>query len=111
MAVISPSRRCKECSPVTSIIGTNIQLKYLVKDRTKNLCLNDQVCPNKCHSRALDLWGVLNAMEELGPSSLSKKFSNGTFTMDIDVDDRHFQDSDLDDQAESYLLKVSTSFF
>ncbi|KAL2488575.1 Uncharacterized protein Fot_41867 [Forsythia ovata] len=37
-------------------------------------------------------------MEEVVPSSFSERFPNGTSTIDIDVDDIYFDDSDLDDK-------------
>ncbi|KAL2471297.1 hypothetical protein Adt_39433 [Abeliophyllum distichum] len=111
MAVTSPDRRGKEGFPATCIIGTRIQIKYFVKEEAKNHCLNDQVCPHKCLSRTSNLRGALDAVEDIEPNSLSEKFLNGTSTIDIDVDDRHFDDSDSGDEAESNLPKVSTAFF
>ncbi|KAL2549599.1 hypothetical protein Fot_11129 [Forsythia ovata] len=58
--------------------------------------------PTDC-TQAKDLMGALDAMEEVGPSSLSEMFSNGTSTMDIGVDDIYFDDSDSHDEAKSYL--------
>ncbi|KAL2512998.1 hypothetical protein Adt_18598 [Abeliophyllum distichum] len=43
-----------------------------------------------------------------GPSSLSEEFTNGTST--IDIDDRHFDDHDSNDEANNHLPKVSTIF-
>ncbi|KAL2526294.1 hypothetical protein Adt_11348 [Abeliophyllum distichum] len=109
MAVTSPGGRDEECSFVTSIIGTNIQLKYLVKNRTKNRCSNDQVRPYKCLSRASDELGTLDVMEEVWPSSLSMKFSNGTSI--VDINDRCSDDFDLYNEAKIHLPKVLTTFF
>ncbi|KAL2520568.1 hypothetical protein Fot_24491 [Forsythia ovata] len=64
MAVTSLGGRGEECSLVTSVIGTNIQLKYLVKNGTKNHYSNDQVCPYKCPNHASDQWGALDAIEK-----------------------------------------------
>ncbi|KAL2551033.1 hypothetical protein Fot_12563 [Forsythia ovata] len=108
MAVKSPGGRGKEGFPVTCIIGTSIQPKYFENEEAKNHCSNDQICLYKFPSRDSDLWGALDAMEEVRPSSFREKFSNCTSTMDIDVDDRHFDNSDSDDETESYLPNVST---
>ncbi|KAL2506092.1 hypothetical protein Adt_21713 [Abeliophyllum distichum] len=104
MVIKSLGGRGKEGFPATCIIGNSNQLKYLVKDEAKSHCLNDQVCPYKCPKRASNLWSALDAIEGVGPSSLSEKFSNSTPTMDIDVDNRHFDDSDSGD-------KISTTAF
>ncbi|KAL2487109.1 hypothetical protein Adt_31865 [Abeliophyllum distichum] len=48
---------------------------------------------------------TVDTIKEGWPSSLSEEFTNGTSTMDID--DRHFDDPDLDDEAGNHLLKVS----
>ncbi|KAL2519879.1 DNA-directed RNA polymerase IV and V subunit 2-like [Forsythia ovata] len=66
----------------------------------------DQVRSYKCPNCTPNQWNMLNTVERIGPSSLSEKFSNGTFTMN--VNDRHFYDPDLDDEADNHLLKVST---
>ncbi|KAL2508447.1 hypothetical protein Fot_32094 [Forsythia ovata] len=58
-----------------------------------------------CIEKGDDQWDALDAIEEVRHSNLSKKFSNGTSTIDIDngyVDD---SDSDSDDEAKSYLPK------
>ncbi|KAL2466135.1 DNA-directed RNA polymerase subunit beta [Abeliophyllum distichum] len=47
--------------------------------------------------------GALDAIEEVGPSSLSEKFSNDPFTIDINVGNIYCDDSDSDDDAENYL--------
>ncbi|KAL2471476.1 hypothetical protein Adt_39612 [Abeliophyllum distichum] len=47
---------------------------------------------------------ICGYVERVGHSSLSEKFSNGTSIMDID--DRHFDDLDLDDETDKHLSKV-----
>lgn len=54
--------------------------------------------------------GALDSLEEVGPSSLSEKFSNGTSKMDIDDDDIYFDDSDSDGEAESCLQELGKEF-
>ncbi|CAA2987375.1 DNA-directed RNA polymerases IV and V subunit 2-like [Olea europaea subsp. europaea] len=54
--------------------------------------------------------GALDAMEDVGPSSLSEKFSNGPSKMDIDDDDMYFDDSDSDGEAESCLRELGKEF-
>ncbi|KAL2508057.1 hypothetical protein Fot_31704 [Forsythia ovata] len=73
---------------------------------TGNQGSDDQVCSYECPNCAPDQWNVLNTMERVGPSRLSEKFSNGTSTMDID--DEHFDDLDLDDEADNHMPNVST---
>ncbi|KAL2509914.1 Uncharacterized protein Fot_33561 [Forsythia ovata] len=72
----------------------------------ENQYSDDQVCPYKCPSCTLDQWRTVDIVEGGGPSSLGEKFSNGTSTMDID--DRHFDYHDSDDEADNHLPKVST---
>ncbi|KAL2559068.1 hypothetical protein Fot_03807 [Forsythia ovata] len=108
MVVTSPSERCKESFPSTCPIGFSIQLKYVVKEWIENQCLDDQLCPYKCPSRTSDQCGTSDTIEKVGLSSLSEKFSNGTSTIDIDY--KCFDDPYSDDEAESHLPKVSTTF-
>ncbi|KAL2545267.1 hypothetical protein Fot_14500 [Forsythia ovata] len=108
MAVTSPGGRSKEGFPSSCSIGTSVLLKLLLRGEVNSFCSNDHVHLHKYPSHALDQMGALDAMEEVGPSSLSRHISNGTSTMDIDVDDIYFDDSDSDDETESYLPKVST---
>ncbi|KAL2531762.1 hypothetical protein Adt_05113 [Abeliophyllum distichum] len=109
MAVTSPGRRCKEGFFAPCPIGSSILLKFLIKDGIKNQCSNDQVFPFKCLIFTSYQWGTLDTIEEVGPSSLCKKFSNGTST--IDIDNRCFDDPNSNDDAESHLPKVSTTVF
>ncbi|KAL2501326.1 hypothetical protein Fot_35174 [Forsythia ovata] len=106
MPVTSPGERYKGGSPSNCLIGSNIQLKCPMMEGTGNQGSEDQVCLYECPDCAPDQWNVLNTVVMVGPSSLSKKFSNGTST--IDIDDKHFNDPDVDDEADNYLLKVST---
>ncbi|KAL2508909.1 hypothetical protein Fot_32556 [Forsythia ovata] len=51
--------------------------KYLIRKWTENQGSKDQVCLYKCSDRTPDQYGLLGTIEEVGPSSLSEKFSNG----------------------------------
>ncbi|KAL2471527.1 hypothetical protein Adt_39663 [Abeliophyllum distichum] len=110
MVVTSPGGRGKEGFLESCPIGTSIQVKYLIREEVKNYCFNDQVCPHKCPSHAPDLMGTLDAIEEAGLRSLSENSSNDTSTMDIDVDDIHFDDFDSDGEVESYLPKIFRTY-
>ncbi|KAL2456975.1 hypothetical protein Fot_56566 [Forsythia ovata] len=70
-------------------IVTSILLKFLLRVEVNDICVDDEACLHKHSRHAPDLMGTLDAMEEVGPSSLSKKFSNGTSTVDIYVDDMY----------------------
>ncbi|KAL2545160.1 hypothetical protein Fot_14393 [Forsythia ovata] len=107
MVVPSLVERRKESFPATCPIGSSIQLKYLVKEMTENQCSEDQECLYMCPNRTSDQCGILDIVEEVGRSSLSEKFSNGTFTMDIDG--KCFDDPDSDDEAESHLPKDASA--
>ncbi|KAL2471496.1 hypothetical protein Adt_39632 [Abeliophyllum distichum] len=105
MAVTSPGERCKECFYVCCLIGPSISFVFFVKDRIKDQCLDDQVCPYKCLNCILDQRGTVVTVGGGGPNGLSEMFSNDIST--IDIDDRHFDDPDSDDEADNHLLKVS----
>ncbi|KAL2529611.1 hypothetical protein Fot_22212 [Forsythia ovata] len=95
-------------------IGSSIQFKCLIREGTKNQGSDDQVGSYKCPDCTSDQWYVLNTVKRVGPSSLSEKFSNGTSTMDID--DKYFDDPDLDDEDNNYLsgmerLRLSSQHF
>ncbi|KAL2455376.1 hypothetical protein Fot_55442 [Forsythia ovata] len=85
----------------------SIQLKYLVKEGTENQSSEDQVCSYK-FPIVPHQWDVLDTVEEVGPNSLSDKFSNDTSTMDIN--DKYSDDPNSDEEAESHMPKVSTTF-
>ncbi|KAL2494046.1 hypothetical protein Fot_37803 [Forsythia ovata] len=72
MAVTSPGKKCKGGSTTTCLIGSNVQLKCLVRKVTENQGLEDQVCPYKCPDCTSDQWSALNTLEGVGPSSLSE---------------------------------------
>ncbi|KAL2466076.1 hypothetical protein Adt_41927 [Abeliophyllum distichum] len=105
MAVASPVERCKEDSFTSSPIGSSIQLKFLVTDGIKSQLSDNHVCPYKYPNCTSDQRRIVDAVEEVGSSSLSEKFSNGTSTMDIN--DRRFDDLDFDDKVDNHLPKVS----
>ncbi|KAL2529990.1 hypothetical protein Fot_22591 [Forsythia ovata] len=107
MAVTSPSKRCKGDSPANWLISFSIQLKCPMRKVIESQGLEDQVCTYKCPDYTPDQWNVLNIVERVGPSSLSRNFSNGTSTMDID--DRYFNDPDSDDEANNHLSSVGRS--
>ncbi|KAL2514729.1 hypothetical protein Fot_28700 [Forsythia ovata] len=106
MAVTSPGKRCKECFSVSCSISPSISFVFLIKDRIKDQCSDDQVCSYECPNYISDQRWTMDTVEEGGPNGLSEKFSNGTST--IDIDDRHFDDPDSDDKADNHLSKVST---
>ncbi|KAL2479132.1 hypothetical protein Fot_48146 [Forsythia ovata] len=77
-----------------------------MREELENQGSEDQLRSNRCLNCTLDQWSVLNTVERVGPSSLCKKFSNDTSTMDIN--DKYFNDHDSDDEADNHLPKVST---
>ncbi|KAL2538229.1 Glutamine amidotransferase type-2 domain-containing protein [Forsythia ovata] len=77
------------------------------KEGTKNQGSDDQVGLYKCPDCTSDQWNVLNIVERVRPSNLGGKFSNGTSIMDIN--DKHFDDPNSDDEADSHLSGVEKS--
>ncbi|KAL2553306.1 hypothetical protein Fot_06925 [Forsythia ovata] len=105
MAITSPSKRCRGDFIDNRQIGS---LKCLIRERIENQVSDDKVGSYECLDCTFDQWNVPNIMEKVGPSSLRGKFSNGTSTMDIN--DKHFDDLDSDDKADSYLSSVGRPY-
>ncbi|KAL2489457.1 hypothetical protein Fot_42749 [Forsythia ovata] len=78
-----------------------------MKKETKNQGSDDQVGSDKCPNCTFDQWNVPNIVEKVGPSNLSRRFSNGTSTMYID--DKYFDDPDSDDEADNHFSGVERS--
>ncbi|KAL2531551.1 hypothetical protein Adt_04902 [Abeliophyllum distichum] len=90
---------------VSCLIGPSILFTLLIRVGIKNQCSDEQVCSYKSFSCISDQWKIVDTVIEGEPSGLNEKFSNGTSTMDIN--DRYFDDLDLDDEADNHLPKVS----
>ncbi|KAL2474539.1 hypothetical protein Adt_35275 [Abeliophyllum distichum] len=103
MAITSPGEICKECFFVSCPIGASISLTFSIISGIKSQCSSDQVCSYKCTSCTPDQWRTEDTIKRGGPSSLNKKFSNGTSIMDID--DRYFDDPITNDEADKLPLK------
>ncbi|KAL2489381.1 hypothetical protein Fot_42673 [Forsythia ovata] len=88
-----------------SINGADYSLEY---EGTENQGSDDQVGSDKCPNCTSDQWNVPNIVEKVGPRNLSRRFSNGTSTMDID--DKYFDDPDSDDEAGNHFSGVEMSY-